>query len=50
MNFKFICYSKFLIDEKIPEHDLLNEIEKRFEKCFPLVNMNVLIFSTKKTP
>ena len=47
-NFKFICYSKFLIDEKIPEHDLLNEIEKRFEKCFPLVNMNVLIYSTKK--
>ena len=47
-NFKFICYSKFLIDEKIPEHDLLNEIEKRFEKCFPLVNMNVLIYSAKK--
>ena len=47
-NFKFICYSKFLIDENIQEHDLLNEIEKRFEKCFPLVNMNVLIYSTKK--
>jgi hypothetical protein len=44
-NFKLICYSKFLANETIQEHDLLNDIEKRFEKCFPLVNMNVLIYS-----
>lgn len=47
-NFKLICYSKFLVDEKIQEHDLLNDIEKRFEKCFPLVNMNVIIYSEQK--
>ena len=47
-NFKLICYSKFLVDEKIQEHDLLNDIEKRFEKCFPLVNMNVIIYSETK--
>ena len=48
-NFKLVCYSKFLVDEKVQEHDLINDIEKRFEKCFPLVNMNVII-ATKPQP
>ena len=44
-NFKFIVYSKFVIDSNLQEHDLINVIEKRFEKSFPLINMNVLILS-----
>ncbi|MCQ2818554.1 MAG: hypothetical protein MJ252_14895 [archaeon] len=48
-NFKLVCYSKMIIDESTQEHDLLNLIEKRFEKCFPLANMNALCFMEKKT-
>ena len=44
-NFKFIVYSKFLIDPEMQEHDMINEIEKRFEKCFSLLNINVIILS-----
>jgi hypothetical protein len=44
-NFKFIVYSKTVIDSAMQEHDLVNIIEKRFEKCFPLNNVNVLILS-----
>ena len=44
-NFKFLVYSKYVIEPDLQEHDLINVIEKRFEKCFPLVNMNVLILS-----
>ena len=44
-NFKFIVYSKFVIDSNLQEHDLINVIEKRFEKSVPLKNMNILILS-----
>lgn len=44
-NYKFIVYSKTVIDSNMQEHDLVNVIEKRFEKCFPLNNVNVLILS-----
>jgi hypothetical protein len=44
-NFKFIVYSKFVIENGLQEHDLINVIEKRFEKCFPLKNVNVMILS-----
>jgi hypothetical protein len=44
-NFSFIVYSKTVIDSNMQEHDLVNVIEKRFEKCFPLNNVNVLILS-----
>jgi len=44
-HFKFIVYSKFIIDSNLQEHDLINVIEKRFEKSFPLKNMNILIMS-----
>ena len=47
-NFKFICYSKFVCEYANQDHDLLNFIEKRFEKSFPLVNMNVITYSKKK--
>jgi hypothetical protein len=47
-NFKFIVYSKFLIDPDMQEHDMINEIEKRFEKCFSLLNVNVIILSNFK--
>jgi hypothetical protein len=43
--FKFIAYSKFVIEIDLQEHDLINVIEKRFEKSFPLFNMNVIILS-----
>ena len=48
-NFKFICYSKYIVDENMAEHDLINEIEKRFEKSFPLISINVVIYSAKKS-
>ncbi len=44
-NFKFVVYSKFVIEPDLQEHDLINMIEKRFEKCFSLLNVNVLILS-----
>lgn len=44
-NFKFIVYSKFIIDSNLQEHDLINVLEKRFEKSFPLIHMNILILS-----
>jgi len=44
-NYKFIVYSKFIIDSNLEEHDLINVIEKRFEKSFPLKNMNIIILS-----
>lgn len=44
-NFKFVVYSKFVIDSNLQEHDLINVIEKRFEKSIPLKNMNILILS-----
>jgi hypothetical protein len=47
-NFKFVVYSKFLIDPDMQEHDMINEIEKRFEKCFSLLNVNVIILSDFK--
>ena len=47
-NFKFIVYSKFVIDNGLEEHDEINAIEKRFEKCFPMRNINVLILSYNK--
>ncbi len=47
-NFKFIVYSKFVIEPELQEHDLINIIEKRYEKCFSLLNVNVLIMSNFK--
>jgi hypothetical protein len=44
-NFKFIVYSKFVIDSDLPEHDLINVIEKRYEKSLPLKDINVIIVS-----
>ncbi len=44
-NFKFIVYSKYIIDSNLQEHDLINVIEKRFEKSLPLTNMNILVLS-----
>ena len=44
-NFKFLVYSKFVIDSDLPEHDLINVIEKRFEKSLPLKSLNVIIVS-----
>jgi hypothetical protein len=44
-NFKFIIYSKFLIDQDVQEHDLINFIEKRFEKPLPLKKINVIILN-----
>jgi hypothetical protein len=44
-NFKFAVYSKIVVDSTLLEHDLLNVLEKRFEKCFPLNNVNILILS-----
>jgi hypothetical protein len=46
-NFKFIIYSKFSIDSNVQEHDLINLIEKRFEKPLPLKKMNVIIVTNK---
>jgi len=43
--FKFVVYSKYIIDSNLQEHDLINVIEKRFEKSIPLTNMNILILS-----
>jgi hypothetical protein len=48
-NFKFIVYSKYVIDTNLQEHDLINVIEKRFEKSFSLLNVNVLILSKFNT-
>lgn len=47
-NFKFLVYSKFIIDPELQEHDLINVIEKRFEKSFSLLNVNVLILTNFK--
>jgi hypothetical protein len=47
-NFKFLVYSKFVIEPELQEHDLINVIEKRFEKCFSLLNVNVIILSNFK--
>ncbi len=44
-NFKFVVYSKFVIDSDLPEHDLVNVIKKRFEKSLPLKSLNVIIVS-----
>ena len=44
-NFRFIIYSKFLIDFDVQEHDLINIIEKRFEKALPLKKLNVIIIN-----
>jgi hypothetical protein len=44
-NFRFLVYSKFIIEPDLLEHDLINEIEKRFEKCFSLLHVNVIIIS-----
>jgi hypothetical protein len=42
-DFRFMLYSKFVIDAGLEEHDMVNVIEKRFEKCIPLKHMNFLI-------
>jgi hypothetical protein len=47
-NFKFVVFSKFIIDPDMQEHDMINEIEKRFEKNFSLLNINVIILSNFK--
>lgn len=44
-NFKFVVYSKFVVESDLPEHDLINVIEKRFEKSLPLKSSNVIIVS-----
>lgn len=47
-NFKFLVYSKYVIDPDLQEHDLINVIEKRFEKSFSLLNINVIILNNFK--
>ena len=45
-DFKFLVYSRFVIDNELQEHDLINVIEKRFEKSFPLKNINCVAIKT----
>ena len=44
-NFRFIVYSKLVIDVNMNDGELINFIEKRFERCIPLININVLLLS-----
>jgi len=44
-NFRFIVYSKFVIQEDIKESDIINFILTRFEKSLPLINIDVIILT-----
>lgn len=44
-NFKFIVYSKFVINENVKELDIVEVLKKRFGKSLPLFNINILILS-----
>ena len=48
-NFKFIVYSKFLIEDvNANEEQLVNIIEKQFGKDFPLKYMKILVLAEQK--
>jgi len=44
-NFRFIVYSKFVIQEKTKEAELIDILKKRFDKSLPLTNINIIILS-----
>lgn len=44
-NFKFIVYSKFVIQEELDKNEILEVLKRRFEKSIPLININVIILS-----
>ena len=43
--FQFIIYSKFVVQQSLNGENLLDIIFKRFDKCFPLKNTNVIILA-----
>lgn len=44
-NFKFIVYSKYVIQDSTKEFGMIEILKNRFEKSLPLVNVNVIIIS-----
>jgi hypothetical protein len=44
-NFKFIAYSKFVIQENTKDQELIEILKKRFEKSLPLIYINIIILS-----
>lgn len=41
--FRFVAYSKFTIDGKLVDNEIVNLLEKRFEYALPLHNINFII-------